>query len=444
MTTDVPTSDGTSGDSGGDAIAVFTALRPSVAAPSADDLDAMRRAAFAAGPQCAVLPTESAEVAQPILVPATADRPRLRLGVALLAAAAIVATLAIAVRPDRRTTPIGPGTTGSAPASNVPAPPSSAPTTTGPTPAASASTTATTGAANAPSGTTFAAPVDPTPPAPLVLPNERIDPLTAFFSGTENGARLRKASLAGQPDVAECMQARGWQYTQLTIRDVYDPVSLLRARDPDEFRRRYGYGVTTIVSSALSYSSRDPNEPYLATLTDEQAAAWRTDLEGNGDRHASPAQRASCYQSLYDQIAALAKGVPTADIGVAAFDPRYDATLDPRVQAATEAWRACLARAGPDLRPLMGPEAVLQRKQDALVRAANAAWDPQSNVLPTIDPVAVQALQDEERHLAALDHQCNLDAGLAASQLAASTEIAAALRERFPEVVVEPYDPNLR
>lgn len=436
MTTDVPTSDGTSGDSGGDAIAVFTALRPSVAAPSADELDAMRRAAFAAGPQCAVLPTESAEVAQPILVPATADRPRLRVGVALLAAAAIVATLAIAVRPDRGTTPIGPGTTG-APAvtKEIPTPVTIAVTSAAPTSVGTSITSVGTSSTSSETTSSTSAASQPT------LPNHRLDPLTAFYLGTENGVRQLESPLGGQSYVADCMHTRGWGYTQSTINDVYDPITLLRIRDPDEFRRRYGYGLSTTPNQAGTGTVRDPNTAYLASLTQDQQAAWRADLgpDDPGNPGAAPSSRASCWQLAFDGLASAGVHDLSTEVQLAAFDPRYDFGKDARFVQATAAWRLCLATAGVQVGEFEAPSNIIQRRLGGYVPAGTL----HSDTLPTIPPTQLAALQDEERALAATDHRCNAEAGLDASELAARTDVAAALRARFPDVVVEPYDPNL-
>lgn len=413
-----------------DVLAVFAGLRPEVEAASPDELAEMRRAAFAV--RSPHHPLGAIDEPQLVVPLAIADRRRLRLGVALGSAAAIVALLVIARGPDHGTPRVGPGTTGAAAAT----------TTTVPTSNQSTATSAVTPTTTTPAGTTPAGTTPASTTTPLVLPNERIDPLMAFFSGTENGARLRERTIAGQPFIADCMRSRGWAYTQLTIRDVYDPVTLLRSRDPDEFRRRYGYGATTI-TTVLGYGGdRDPNQAYLATLTDEQAAAWRADLEV-GDPNAPPPLRPSCWQLAFDGLAAAGVSGLPKEVELAALDPRNDPSKDARVTTATEAWRTCLARAGYNVRTLESPQTILQRKLDVLVRTANQAWDPSSNELPSISPANIASLQDEERVLAAADQRCNLEVGLATAQLRASTEIAAALRDRFPDVVVEPYDPNL-
>ncbi len=205
---------------------------------------------------------------------------------------------------------------------------------------------------------------------------------------------------------------------------------------PSAFDNRLGY--------AFSYGYGASNQAYLATLTDEQALAWNLDLSGNGDPSAAPTDRPSCDQVAFDEVNAAGGAGPSVDIGLAGVDPRYDPNQDPRVTAANEAWRACANRAGYDLRFPADAQRFLQRRQEALVRAANEAWDPRSNELPSVAPERIAALQDEERALAAMDHRCDLEVGLTSSRLATDTDIAAALHERFPEVVVEPYDPNLR
>ena len=431
--------------SGTDTIALFASLRPLVSEPSADELADMRHAVLAVLPPRVIGDVDDDAVAStsggvhPIVTSLVAKPTsgRVRVGLLLATAAAIIVTLAFVRRPDGGATPGGSGTTASLETTSPNTTPGSDATRTTPETAGAVAPTTT-----APTAT--AATVGSTTAGPL-LPNERLDPLTAFFAGTENGARVRERTLAGQPSISACMHARGWQYTMQTVRDVYGPANLLQTRDPDEFRRRYGYGVTTSDTRlGYGYGYGDSNQAYLATLTDEQTVAWNLDLSGNGDPAAAPTDRPSCGQVAFDEVNAAGGAGQSVDIGLAGVDPRYDPNKDPRVAAASEAWRACAARAGYDLRFPADTQRFLQRKQDALVRAANEAWDPRSNELPSVAPEQIASLQDEERALAAMDQRCDLEVGLTASRLAADTDIAAGLRERFPEVVVEPYDPTLR
>ena len=432
--------------SGTDTIVRFASLRPLVSEPSADELAEMRHAAFAVVPLRIIGDTNDDIVTsvgvgvQSVVAPAvdTGGRHRLRVALLLATAATIIATLALVRRPDGGATPGGSDTTASA-----------ASTTARAAPASDARSTPLTTVGIVVMTTTVASPVTESPPvgsvsAPLVLPNERLDPLASFFAGTENSARLRQRSLAGQPYIAECMRSRGWQYTEQTIADVYSPTEVLRTRDPDEFRRRYGYGYTTVENGTSYVFIGDPNQTFLDTLTDEQLTAWYLDLQGNNNPDALSSPTPSCQQVGYDKVAAAGDGGPVIDLGLASVDPRYDSNQDSRVMAATAAWRVCAGTAGYTFRFPFDAERLLAHKQTALLRSAREAWDPRSNELPTIPQTQLGALQDEERRIAAMDHRCDLEVGLAASRTAANAEIAAALRERFPEVVVEPYDPNLR
>lgn len=103
---------------------------------------------------------------------------------------------------------------------------------------------------------------------------------TAGFGpgGVEPSAEQKRKQRAVEDEVAECMQAEGFEYTP-----VYPESrgSTKRAEayalDKDEFTERYGYGLTTL---GMERSDPDPNQKYVQSLSEKAKKAYQEALIG--------------------------------------------------------------------------------------------------------------------------------------------------------------------
>lgn len=199
--------------------------------------------------------------------------------------------------------------------------------------------------------------------------------------------------------VAECMREAGFAYVVVPVAERLGP-ELLAAyeTDPDEFARRYGYGVTTIEVAPFT----DPNQEIRQALPEERRAAYDRALFGaGGSDHDSCHRRATV--AVYGDPSAREDGfVSFADLLERINDLNHRIDTDPRLQQAYRDWARCLADAGypgfaapPDAR-----RSVFDRLPAARLSPAGTAGSTQ------LDPAQVAEVRAYELALAPVDRQC--------------------------------------
>jgi hypothetical protein len=144
---------------------------------------------------------------------------------------------------------------------------------------------------------------------------------------------------------------------------------------------------------------------------------------------------------------------------LAAVDPKYDPAKDARVVAADDRWITCMTRHGYDAARSLGASGLVNKRFAATAGAVVQAWDPASGEFPALSDAERRDLLDYEIQVAESDDACdvevglaglggttrpNVEVGLSVARSTATAEIAARLREQYPDVVIEPYDPNMR
>jgi len=292
-----------------------------------------------------------------------------------------------------------------------------------------ASTSAATAATTAPSTTAAATTAAPTttaaattaPPTTLAP-----TPLEALL-GTREEQEARQRQVEDQ--VAQCMAALGWQYTPV------DPTVAPGEPGTDEFRDRYGYGITTFIGATPdpAIDEPDPNAAYVATLGPVEQERYLNDLYGPPDEEAAGDETTT---TLAGTAPAGCQGqarsfvytdVPTLDTDA---QQRLDGALgtirgDPRVVAATADWAACVAAAANGQTWTFADTEQIQPYLEAKLAATN-----------TDDAAAVAALQAEERALAAADHGCQEDL-LAPTVRMVRVEIEQRFLDENPDVVAQ-------
>lgn len=178
--------------------------------------------------------------------------------------------------------------------------------------------------------------------------------------------RLRKA----EELVADCMAEQGWEYAP----SVYVPPAAVPATtEADELERieREGYGfayqyLNAGVASGDDAPQVDPNESYLASLTEQERKAWEDALYGTEEEQAAsettvtsfdPAsgaqlsitgRPAGCYKLEFDMMySQLNQTQGQADLLREYWDAvQEEIKADPRTVALDEKWVECMTDAG--------------------------------------------------------------------------------------------------
>jgi hypothetical protein len=234
--------------------------------------------------------------------------------------------------------------------------------------------------------------------------------------------------------IAACMRDAGFLY--VAVDPTADPTgtAALAALPPDEFARRYGYGITTIDIRELA--QHDPNTVIADELSPDATRRYSEALNGAeqtaakygeqppADAAAHPGCRAEAEQAVYgDQE----KTPPPAGLTALLdqMDDLWDRIMDdPRVDAAADEWAACMHEAGyPDLREPDDAQATIIRRQWQLygVEAPSNVLhsrrtDRRGRELPLPpgpprqghepDEDALAELQDDEIAMAVADRGC--------------------------------------
>jgi hypothetical protein len=294
--------------------------------------------------------------------------------------------------------------------------------------ATTAPTTTTSAAATARAAPTTTAPTT-TAPATTAPPTTLAPtPLEALL-GTREEQEARQRQVEDQ--VALCMSALGWQYTPV------DPTVAPGEPGTDEFRGRYGYGITTFIGAPPdpTLDEPDPNAAYVATLGAVEQERYLNDLYGPPDEEAAgDATTTGVAGAVPAGCQGQARGFVYSDVPTLDGDAqqRLDAALgairaDPRVVAATSDWAACVAAASPPNQTAwaFADTEAIQPYLEAKLTATN-----------TDAPAAVAALQDEERALAAADHACQEDL-LAPTVRMVRVEIEQRFLDENPDVIAQ-------
>ena len=264
--------------------------------------------------------------------------------------------------------------------------------------------------------------------------DERLTPLSAFFTEGRGGEPTQAERDAAAEDfrrqeqsIADCMHAQGFEYIQGDYNEAVDAkVKNLEAFDlpPDQYAERWGYGISTIDPSQYTAESPDdPNSAIVEALSPEARAAYEKALYGieisreggNVSRKEGPD---GCQTRAMQEV--YGEGFNGRDDPAPAeFDglneemgALWDRVVnDPRVIEAKKGWANCMADAGhPEATdPDNAVQLVIQRfstlygvepGQFKEVRAGMKSAPQQP------DAAALAEVQSYERGLAMADRRC--------------------------------------
>lgn len=228
-------------------------------------------------------------------------------------------------------------------------------------------------------------------------------------------AEVTKRVDAVESLIGTCMSEAGFEYFPVdypTARKAMDSNSKPSGMKSDDFRKQFGYGITTLVSSPdsqatlglgprnISVRNQLPTADRIAyqrTLFGENpAATFVVSLD-----HEDFSQTGGCTR------AAVVKVFSTDELG-ASFVNYQDAAAarvdqDPRVIAAYRDWGQCISDAGYRYGTPGEIEVDLSARLDAITGNKNP------ETLSADLKLALAELQGEEKAIAAVDHQCELD-----------------------------------
>ncbi len=213
--------------------------------------------------------------------------------------------------------------------------------------------------------------------------------------------------------VADCMDELGWSYEPQLVsveqvrRDLLS-TSLGSDVADDEYRLRHGYGVT---------------EPYLggslqAEVGSPANAAYYEGLSSE-EQNAHDQQLDECDISVREEIGL--SGEVWETLNDAQEEGYAELRSDPRVAAATQEWRSCMAQNGFEY---------AQPRDIALDLDARAT----ELLASAAEPAAFEGLLEEELQLAEADWQCQVDTTVA-SWLEVRAEIETQLIEDHPDLL---------
>ena len=230
---------------------------------------------------------------------------------------------------------------------------------------------------------------------------------------------LTKAEIIRRVDateglIAQCMTAAGFEYFPVdytTARAAMDSNSKPSGLTGDEFRKQFGYGVTTLYAgpatqSTLSLGKR--NAQYKAGLSTADRVAYDRTLYGKNPNYTFVvaldredfSQVGGCTRAAVQLIFSKEQvGASFVNYQNAA-GTRIDA--DPRVIAAYKDWSSCMRQAG---YPYNSPGEI---NADLVTRLDKVTGGAALEALSAAARTALTSLQGEEKALAALDHECDL------------------------------------
>lgn len=230
---------------------------------------------------------------------------------------------------------------------------------------------------------------------------------------------LTEAEIARRVDateglIAQCMTAAGFEYFPVdiaTARAAMASNSKPSGLTGDEFRKQFGYGITTLYArpatqATLSLGKR--NAAYKAGLSTADRVAYERTLYGENPNYTFVV---ALDQEDFSQVGGCTRAAvqlifSKEEVGTSFVNYQNSAgariDADPRVIAAYQDWASCMRQAGYAYNNPGEIDADLVARLDKVTGGAA----PES--LSATAKTALSALQGEEKALAAVDHGCDL------------------------------------
>lgn len=233
------------------------------------------------------------------------------------------------------------------------------------------------------------------------------------------GAEIERRQVKVESLIQTCMKAQGFDYVPMdpaTLRAAMDANSKPSGLSDEEFRRQYGYGISTLYDAQLlqaQNSQGEPNKKIREALAPADRAAYDRALYGDNASATFAAALDSedltvlggCTKQAVDAV------FPPAEIKLLRQSPASQdavgerALQDPRVVEALRSWSGCMQAAGHTYAKPDEIKADIQARLGAIVGAASSVA-PVGTAVATYDQTAMAALQQQEITLANADSAC--------------------------------------
>lgn len=259
-----------------------------------------------------------------------------------------------------------------------------------------------------------------------------------------------------QQAVADCMRAKGWEYTPVDASSMMFGATIGGDVSPDD-RATKGYGISTgmLTETIEPTSGSDPNADYMTSLSEADREAYQFDLYGDmsefegddggtfviaaGGDGADPfADNTGCFAEA--QRSVPQEGPDFTELGPALQELDEQITADPRMIEATEQWSACMDEAGFDF---ADPEDIFTYLFGKMGNVPVSGGDGTATGEVQIGVVSggaglgeaeLSALQSEEIAVALADGQCADSTGYATTSEEVRAEYEARFFDEHPEL----------
>jgi hypothetical protein len=251
--------------------------------------------------------------------------------------------------------------------------------------------------------------------------------LEDFFGFGTDQEELMAQAAAQQREVEEsiaaCMASEGFEYVPQDVGEM-----MMAADHPsqnlseEEFRREYGYGISTLEREAFLGPGGGMDDPNLAIqeqMDEPERQAYEQALYGDQmafDAGADPddvevAEIGGCQGEAVeevqgDQMQVAEELMPE----LMALEEQINA--DPRMVEAMQGWRTCLSEAGYDFQERFDPQSHLFQRFEEFEQAAFEQMDPEGfepddgPIEPELDPDELEELRQDELEIAAVEGEC--------------------------------------
>ncbi|WP_426626047.1 hypothetical protein ACPPVW_08440 [Leifsonia sp. McL0607] len=231
--------------------------------------------------------------------------------------------------------------------------------------------------------------------------------------------------------IAQCMKDEGFQYTPTDTAGATFASDDSAERETEKWVAEHGYGISE--STTTSDTPSDPNEEYVASLSETEKAAYHQALDGRQpDEEPTEGERdpetAGCAYNAYLEVQGPANVWQDQKFASLFQDMSTlwtKADSSPEVKAADASWADCMADAG---------HSGMKKQQDAMdefmdKRQKLIGDEDGSGATGTSAPTAkeLKALQKEEIELALADFRCSAKVG----HTDIKRKVSFALEEKF-------------
>lgn len=237
--------------------------------------------------------------------------------------------------------------------------------------------------------------------------------------------QMRKVEAA----IAQCMKDEGFEYTPTDSAAAQSGDADSTERETEKWVAEHGYGIVEDSIDSAD-SSTDPNEEYMASLSETEQAAYHDALSGRQLDEEPPSgkrdpETAGCAYNAYLEVQGVGsywEDEKFTDLFESMSDLWTKLDDAPELKAANAKWADCMADAGHGgMKKQSDAVDAIQDKHQALVE------NEDGSLVAEPSKKELKALQDEEIEMALADFRCATKVGYTETQ----RKVQFALEDKF-------------